>query len=471
MVAAYSEFQEEGFFLESDTERDPRELRTARPGWRLNSLAAGSAALLLLVGVFAFGTFQATPPAETAESVIKFFTNDSLPSDDIVVETTKAPTTAAPTTTQTQEPCGDPEDGDTCHKNVMWAKTTGVVTHPEWYSGLTAESDFKSFQLRLHQQGLGGCHRPCGLTCEDPFPGSKCHNAVVWAMRHGIFEHKEWYNNLNQHSTFKDFQTVLNDEGREDCPKPCESQKHNKPSLFCFALMMPTGYEPQMIAHQLRSGVGMFGCDAFAVYSNTTVKVPPGDVVETMQITAIPIGGTLEVPIGGKYQVRLNKDIFARVWNSIVKDGRPWYHDWTVKIDIDAVFLPERLRGILRTLQPPNGLAGADGGDLVFLKNCHYTLYGAIEVLSRGALWALHQRGDQVCSTGAAGAAKVEDRYINECLKQLGARKVEAYNVLNDAHCHDPALNSPFPCYSGEASFHPFKDWDSWVNCYNQANR
>merc|ERR1712232_665726 len=39
-------------------------------------------------------------------------------------------------------------------------------------------------------------------------------------------------------------------------------------SLYCFALMLPFGHEPELIRAQLTHRVGIFDCDEFAVFSN-----------------------------------------------------------------------------------------------------------------------------------------------------------------------------------------------------------
>merc|ERR1712060_595807 len=192
------------------------------------------------------------------------------------------------------------------------------------------------------------------------------------------------------------------------------------PSLFCFALIMPHGYEQQHIARHATHGVGIFDCEESAVFSNVSFKIRSNGV-HSMSIETVAIGGSLDTVImtGNNGVIAANKDIFVRVWAAVVQDLRPWGHDWTVKADADAVFIPERLRGLLRMMWPPEGRAD---GYSAFLKNCKYTLYGAIEVLSHRALAAYNDSSVTSCKVGTAGQAVVEDRYLNECLKVLGAR-------------------------------------------------
>jgi hypothetical protein len=101
---------------------------------------------------------------------------------------------------------------DKCWAHVHWAMTTGIKTHPEWYSGLTASSTFADFQCELAQED--GYHGKKGGACEGFFPcghqgkckaatgdckalavkgADKCWGHVNWAMTTGIRKHPEWY--------------------------------------------------------------------------------------------------------------------------------------------------------------------------------------------------------------------------------------------------------------------------------------
>lgn len=63
--------------------------------------------------------------------------------------------------TEDNLPCRDAVIGEKCFKNVVWAKTEGVRIHPDWYSDLTEDSSFKEFQMVLHKNGLYDCRKPC----------------------------------------------------------------------------------------------------------------------------------------------------------------------------------------------------------------------------------------------------------------------------------------------------------------------
>jgi len=51
----------------------------------------------------------------------------------------------------------------------------------------------------------------------------------------------------------------------------------------------------------------------------------------------------------------LNTLVFIKAWQLVKWDGRYQKHDWTVKVDPDAVFFPERLRTVVRQHTPRGG--------------------------------------------------------------------------------------------------------------------
>ncbi|CAE8604897.1 unnamed protein product, partial [Polarella glacialis] len=134
---------------------------------------------------------------------------------------------------------------------------------------------------------------------------------------------------------------------------------------------VPFGYEPQLLAWQYRNGVSIFGCDGFAVYSNTTVQLAPNLVSRV-------VDSNLHCDYGGDSNSALNAWIFMAVWRQVIIDGDYLNFPWTVKVDPDAVFFPNRLRPLLREHQGSG-----------YINNCKYGMHGPIEVLERRAVDAL----------------------------------------------------------------------------------
>jgi len=138
--------------------------------------------------------------------------------------------------------CHDAEQAELCYHDSMWAKEHGVVEHPAWYPGLSNESSLAEFQAHLHFCFWNRCPLPCTRTmqqtcgipnrvwssagCKDAVSGDRCYSEVIWANEHGIYLYPEWYPDMTEQSSFRQFQAWLV-YGQEaglawhDCQKPC----------------------------------------------------------------------------------------------------------------------------------------------------------------------------------------------------------------------------------------------------------
>lgn len=128
---------------------------------------------------------------------------------------------------------------------------------------------------------------------------------------------------------------------KPEVPAPPEEVK---PSLYCFALMMPFGYEPELLLAQMDKEVGIFACQEWAVFTNESKLLDTG---KSMPFDVHKLDFSLEVPFGGKWYTALNADIFNRIWGEVVKAGHFSNHDWVIKADPDCVFFPDRLHYML----------------------------------------------------------------------------------------------------------------------------
>jgi len=235
-------------------------------------------------------------------------------------------------------------------------------------------------------------------------------------------------------------------------------KRHTGQSIFCFSLMLPWGYEEGLLKFQYSHGQGIFGCDEYAVYSNQDIQVADG-------VAAKIVNSNLHCTMGGEFGTCLNTPVFLAVWKRILTDNRPYLHDWTVKVDPDAVFFPARLRAILiHHKEMPRG---------IYLNNCKFGLHGPLEVFSRNAV-AAWGSGRETCSAHfsklCSGSCRWgEDMYIDQCLwKVLKISRVFEPNLLVEDHCAPPAgwKNCSNPTV---ASFHPFKDLEDHRQCMRSA--
>mmetsp|Transcript_69870 Transcript_69870/g.227374 ORF Transcript_69870/g.227374 Transcript_69870/m.227374 type:complete len:894 (+) Transcript_69870:150-2831(+) len=123
-------------------------------------------------------------------------------------------------------------------------------------------------------------------------------------------------------------------------------------SLYCYALMLPFGYEPNLLAAQKQKKVGMFMCDEWTIFSNSTRLLDTG---EPSPVEVELLDFSLAVPYGGKWHTALNTPVFNKIWRKVRDMRRYLEHDWVVKADPDTVWFPVRLIEVLR-----EGLPGVD---------------------------------------------------------------------------------------------------------------
>jgi len=229
-------------------------------------------------------------------------------------------------------------------------------------------------------------------------------------------------------------------------------------SLFCFSLVLPWSYEKGLVQLQYLNGQSIFGCDEYAVYSNQEIQVADGVVTKI-------VDSDLRCKMGGEFGTCLNTPVFLAVWKRILTDDRPHLHDWTVKVDPDAVFFPARLRAVLvHYKEMPRG---------IYLNNCRFGLHGPLEVFSRNAVdtWG---NGREICvvhfNKTCSGPCKWgEDMFIDQCLlKVLNVSRAFEPNLLVEDHCAPPDgwqdCSDPMM-----VSFHPFKNLEDHQQCIRSA--
>jgi len=245
----------------------------------------------------------------------------------------------------------------------------------------------------------------------------------------------------------------LHKNGNSSCPKPCKPIPWGFPSLFCFSVVRPLGYEPAVLGKQLEKEAGIFACDEYAVYSEVYFHISEG--VATVPFTPA------KVEISKDGTVR-NTELFMHVWQAIKQDFRSRNMDWTVKVDPDAVILPERLR---LHLAPRNGAS-------VYIKNCgaHHgpgwpMMFGALEVFSRKAITAYFE-GAEKCKENLVWKSWGEDFYMMNCLDYLGVSSLADMDIISDGICKGSNCGD-----AKAAAFHPFNTADKWQDCWQAATK
>jgi len=231
-------------------------------------------------------------------------------------------------------------------------------------------------------------------------------------------------------------------------------------SMYCFALMLPHTYEQGLLAMQYQASASLFSCDAYSVYSNMSIEVAHG-------LTSRIVDSNLQCGMGGEFKTALNLHIFIAVWKRVKEDAVFMQHDWTVKVDPDAVFFPQRLKGVVALL--PETEKG------VYLNNCKFGMHGPIEVFSRNAVitWSTGHKQcvDHFWQLCHGDCLWGEDLFIDQCLyKVLDARRENDYRILFEDHC-DPPPNWQTCDDLTAISFHPFKEPTEYRTCLNNNAR
>merc|ERR1712099_168383 len=134
----------------------------------------------------------------------------------------------------------------------------------------------------------------------------------------------------------------------------------------------------------------------------------------------------------------VNTGLFIQVWKAIGETNAQAGMDWVVKVDPDAVFVPERLRDRIQWMpRTTNG---------IMLQNCRYVEYGFfgnLEVFSPKAFNVLTNSLD-MCYTqidwmvgvkGGKYGPMGEDLFAEICMSKNGVHYVEAFDVTTDGAC------------------------------------
>lgn len=215
-------------------------------------------------------------------------------------------------------------------------------------------------------------------------------------------------------------------------------------SMFCITVVMPDSAEVPLAAYQQNHKVGVFACE------------------EAWWINGV------QAPWHAEGESIPNANVFAEIWRQVQYDGRYRNYDWTVKVDPDTVFFPDRLRQHLRLIRPPAHTA-------LYLKNCDFKFgfLGSLEILSTMAVDAYLQGQDDCAHHIQLKGG--EDYYLKRCMDSIGVGNMEDKSLLNDRYNFEKypgklLVNSTEDCQDGWAvAFHPHKYLKEWTNCHSAA--
>jgi len=117
-------------------------------------------------------------------------------------------------------------------------------------------------------------------------------------------------------------------------------------SLYCIsAYTKNTGspkvsHELELLQSQHKFGASIFGCEAWDVFSD--VSVPVGSGYTTVKVD--DVNNEFHQVKRKETGAWVNWALFYQVWLKVRDLGKWQGAGWTVKVDADAVFIPQRLR-------------------------------------------------------------------------------------------------------------------------------
>jgi len=417
---------------------DPHRQRRGQVVLRGGVLALGlCAALCAAVGVAAPGRGQrlGSPPADDAVTSLAQAPEElpriDLPPWDCAADGEDCSKSSC---------CGKP--GSTCYrKNEYWAAcnqtcSAGGAGEDAWKCEALGRKAPPSCSWEGENCATSGCCRRTGFKCfqrNEYWASCSDECSKLSALSPG----EPW--------TCKE----LGGSQGEHPVRPVAKAEAAGTKLFCFAVVTPqgvvapgvkAGYEKPLQDAVKAKGLGIFACDASAIYNGTRVEK-------------------------GNWQSVVNTDIFIKVWGQVKADGQYAMYDWTVKVDADAVFFPGRLRAHLLGLRPPASKA-------VYLHNINFRFgfMGALEVLSTKAvdtfLASIYECSQNLGHNGG------EDFFTMQCLDSNGVGSMTDNALLNDKYTQTSGwdLFDVDPCTEDSAvAFHPYKAINSWMACHAVA--
>lgn len=216
------------------------------------------------------------------------------------------------------------------------------------------------------------------------------------------------------------------------------------PALYCWSVISVQGYEKDLYEAVHEKGASIFACDGHAMLTADTTTEIGGET--TTKFNGAPVISSVDGTAG-------NTQLFVNAWNKVIELGKWEDYAFIVKVDPDAVFIPEKLRWHL----------GSHVFETMYVINCQAwnMIYGSLEIFSYHAIRAWKD-GHEGCN---APPDFGEDKYMTQCMDHLGVTRVDDFGVVGDMLCGSFTDCRSLPA----AAFHPFKDKNSWLECWQTA--
>eukprot|EP00930_Biecheleria_cincta_P077031 TRINITY_DN64263_c0_g1_i1.p1 TRINITY_DN64263_c0_g1~~TRINITY_DN64263_c0_g1_i1.p1 ORF type:complete len:579 (+),score=98.80 TRINITY_DN64263_c0_g1_i1:43-1779(+) len=376
-------------------------------------------------------------------------------------------------------------------KRLQWGEQPQRSTNHQVISGLPCNPDAHGIWWADNKSQLFQLPSPAAPKVAPTPPPVPCHNGdESKCVNEGCCAPVRFADNATCKSGFKPARVsgtcqgngakTYNDGKFLCCPHP-SNPKPSHTSLFCVALFLAYSSEQELLVNSFNRKASLFQCDHHAVYSSQVLELTPG-------LVSRRISSSMKAEVGGQWVTVLNLGIFLALYRQLIIDGDYLNFDWTVKVDPDTVWFPQRLRSSLVKY------SWGVGGDGIYLNNCPDGLHGPIEVFSKAAFRALGLK-TSTCNAKLNGPRCIEhcegvwnqleicngdcidwwgeDLWVDQCLMRFSdARRALAKDLLQEAHCHPPGwMKTDWESckYKEIVAFHPFKDVGGFNKCLDNA--
>jgi len=244
--------------------------------------------------------------------------------------------------------------------------------------------------------------------------------------------------------------------------------------------------ELEIIKYQKANGYGVFGCDAYKVFSDKKVDI--GGIFTSPVLISPDFTKYTRQDKPDHY---LNTPLFMDMWKQIKADNKYSLYAWTIKADASTVFVPAALKKRLSVY--PETSTG------VYLETCNKVLqgyFGNLEVTSKAGMKRFLEQFESYYNNGGkcwrwdTEACKKqwkygpwgEDLYMQKCMDDAAVQKKEDYTLTDTGTCPgmrpkaDKKNSSYVPsCTDAGAkkfiAIHPMRNLAAWKSCYSAMTR
>jgi len=234
------------------------------------------------------------------------------------------------------------------------------------------------------------------------------------------------------------------------------------PRIFCWVLVQHRGEEAEMINWQRYRGLGVFACDGWMVVSNASAwEVLHG---QSWHTNVTVIDANIDPPRlfrtvwGQPVTEPADSGVYAKAWKAVLGKSAFRDFDWVLKLDVNVVVVPERLRYALHSLC----LHETCGGKKM-VHNFGGDLSPEVEALSVDAASTLATRLPD-CMKEGGWDKQPENRWLSSCVSTLGISTVRSSLLLSSGHKVQPR-----PCDTLHGAFGLIEDIGSFELCHKQT--